>query len=73
MVAGRIVFRDGLVATLDEAALRAEARELFGARRAAFDAAAKAVEPLLPHYRAMVAEASRRDIGMSRRVEARRQ
>ena len=73
MVAGRIVFRDGLVATLDEAALRAEARELFGARRAAFDAAAKAVEPLLPHYRAMVAEASRRDIGMSRRVGARRQ
>ena len=69
MVAGRIVFRDGRVVTLDEAALRAEARELFGARRAAFDEAAEAVAPLLPHYRAMVAEASRRDVGMSRRVE----
>ncbi|MFT0861855.1 amidohydrolase family protein [Ancylobacter sp. G4_0304] len=68
MVAGRIVFDDGRLTTLDEPALRAEARELFAARAPALRTAAQAAERLLPFYRAMYAKAAASDVGMNRWV-----
>ena len=68
MVAGRIVYEAGAVTTLDEAALRAEARETFARRRPALDAARRAADRWLPSYRAMVAKAAAQDVGLDRRV-----
>ncbi|MBS7589959.1 amidohydrolase family protein [Ancylobacter defluvii] len=68
MVAGRIVFEDGRLTTMDEAALRAEARELFAARSPTLHAASKAAGRLLPYYRAMYAKAAASDVGMNRWV-----
>jgi 5-methylthioadenosine/S-adenosylhomocysteine deaminase len=66
MVAGEVVYEQGRLATMDEAALRAEARELFSRRAPALEQAAQAAERWLPHYRAMYARACARDIGMNR-------
>lgn len=44
MVAGRVVYRDGRIETVDEAALLEEARALFAARRPALESAALAVD-----------------------------
>lgn len=68
MVAGRLVFADGRLQTIDEAALRAEARELFAGRAAALAEAAAAAERWLPHYHAMYSRAVSRDVGMNRWV-----
>jgi 5-methylthioadenosine/S-adenosylhomocysteine deaminase len=62
MVAGRVVVERGRVLTVDEEAVKAEAREL-----ARPDAeAAAAARALLPYYRAMYLAAARRDVGMNR-------
>jgi 5-methylthioadenosine/S-adenosylhomocysteine deaminase len=66
MVAGRVVFEDGRVTTVDERAIRAEAREIFGAKRSALAAAREAAERWLPAYRAVVAKAAARDVGLQR-------
>ena len=66
MVAGSIVYEEGGLATMDEAALRAEARELFSRRKPTLELAAQAAERWLPHYRAMYATACARDVGMNR-------
>ena len=68
MVAGRVVFADGAVTTLDEAALRAEARAIAAERADALEAAAALAEPLRPAYREMYLRAAARDVGMNRRV-----
>jgi 5-methylthioadenosine/S-adenosylhomocysteine deaminase len=68
MVAGSIVFEAGAVTSVDERALRAEARELFARRRPALEEAKRAADRWLPAYRTMVAEAARRDVGFSRWV-----
>ena len=68
IVAGAIVFDDGRVTTVDEASLLAEARELFDRRRPALDEARRAADRWLPAYRAMVARAAGRDVGIQRRV-----
>ena len=68
IVAGRVVFEDGRVTTVDERALRAEARELATAqhpRRAEARAAARRLEP---YYRAMYERAARQDVGFDRRL-----
>lgn len=70
MVDGRVVFADGAVSTLDEAALRSEARAIAVDRREALEAAAAMVEPLRPAYRDMYLRAVARDVGMSRWVGA---
>ncbi len=66
MVAGRIVFEDGRVTTVDEAALRAEAREY--ARRFAGNQSEveQAASRLSPYYRTMYLTAAGREIGMNR-------
>lgn len=68
MVAGRVVYRDGRIETVDEAALLEEARALFAARRPALESAARAVAPLLPVYEAMRAKALAVDVGMARKL-----
>ena len=68
MVAGRFVFEGGRLTTIDEPALRAEARALFAERRLALEGAARAADRWLPHYRAMVAKANARNVGMNRWV-----
>ena len=70
MVAGRIVFEEGRVTTIDEPALRAEAREIFERRRPALAAARREADRWLPAYRSMVAKAAARDVGMNRRLVA---
>ncbi len=68
MVAGRVVVENGRVLTVDEPALRAEARDhaaRFAGNQGEVDAAA---ETLLPHYRRMYLQAAARPIGMNRWV-----
>lgn len=68
MVDGRVVFAEGAVTTLDERALRAEARNIAAGRRAALDEAAARAEALRPAYREMYLRAAARDVGMNRWV-----
>jgi cytosine/adenosine deaminase-related metal-dependent hydrolase len=68
MVAGRIVYRDGVVATVDEAALRAEAREIFTRRLPALAAARREADRWLPSYDAMIERAVARPVGLRRRL-----
>jgi cytosine/adenosine deaminase-related metal-dependent hydrolase len=68
MVAGRVVFEEGRVMTVDEPALLDEARELFAARSAALAAAESEVAPLLPYYREMYERAVAIDVGMTRKL-----
>ena len=63
---GCIRHDDGRVTTVDEAALLAEARELFTARAPVLAEAAAAMDRFLPAYRAMYAKAAARDVGMNR-------
>ncbi|WP_270934293.1 amidohydrolase family protein [Falsiroseomonas oryzae] len=70
IVDGRVVFEDGRVTTVDEAALRAEARELTAGYRAAFAPAIAEARRLEPYYRTMVLRAHARDVGLRRRLDA---
>lgn len=63
MVAGRILYDGARVLTVDEAALRAEAREI--AARAVADTGAA---QWLPYYRDMYMKAAARDVGLRRRL-----
>ncbi|NPD70402.1 hypothetical protein HPQ61_27535, partial [Acetobacteraceae bacterium] len=65
--AGRVVMRDGVLAGIDEAAIRAEARELAREQDGAAQTAREAV-PWLPHYREMHLRAAQTDVGMMRWV-----
>jgi cytosine/adenosine deaminase-related metal-dependent hydrolase len=66
MVAGRIVYEHGVVAGVDEPALRREARELAAGLRAANAPAQAAASQWLPYYREMYLRAAARDVGMRR-------
>jgi 5-methylthioadenosine/S-adenosylhomocysteine deaminase len=66
MVAGRVVVEDGRVTTVDEAALKAEAREYarrFAGNQSEVD---RAAAELSPSYRKMYLKAAGRDVGMNR-------
>ena len=66
VVAGRVVFENGRVSGVDERGLRAEARALARGDRPA--SALEAADRLDPYYRAMVAQAAARDVGMRRNL-----
>ncbi|MFN0160885.1 MAG: amidohydrolase family protein [Burkholderiales bacterium] len=68
MVAGRVVVENGRVLTVDEAALKAEAREIGREFAGALTATTRAAAALEPHYRAMLERAARIDVGMERRA-----
>ena len=66
MVAGRIVYEAGRVTTVDERAIRAEARALFSERQSTLSAARNEAALLLPFYQAMYRKAAQQDVGMTR-------
>jgi 5-methylthioadenosine/S-adenosylhomocysteine deaminase len=68
MVDGYVVFENGRVTTVDEAALLAEARELFAAKRPLIELARSNSDLLFPSYQAMVRRAAAADLGMTRWV-----
>lgn len=68
MVAGTVVAEGGRVIALDEAALLAEAREVFGGLAPILRQAADEVADLFPVYRAMHDRAVARDVGMTRKL-----
>jgi cytosine/adenosine deaminase-related metal-dependent hydrolase len=68
MVAGEVVVEDGQVKTVDEAALRAEVRELAGEFSAGLAATAQAASALEPFYREMYMRALAVPVGMERRA-----
>ena len=68
MVAGEIVVEDGEVLTVDEEAIKEEARELMKAYSKELDQAQQAAEKLLPYYHEMYMRAAKRDVGMNRWV-----
>lgn len=71
LVQGRIVFENGRMTTVDETALRAEARELLGQFRGTDDGpGGYPASAWLPYYRDMYARAARRDVGLTRWVES---
>ena len=66
IVAGKVVFEYGRVTTVDEKALRAEARSLMEGYREQLGRAAEQAGELAPHYREMYLRAASRDVGFSR-------
>ena len=66
IVAGRVVFEQGRITSVDEAALRAEMRELMAAGRAQTEHAALAASRLETYYRDMLLRAAAEDVGMNR-------
>ena len=68
IVAGRVVYEKDAVISIDEKALRAEARDLADAGRAQFESAQAAARLLEPYYRAMYLKAAGRDVGFTRWV-----
>lgn len=69
IVAGRVVFERGAVTTVDEKALRSEARELAAGQRDHLARARRDAGRLEPYYREMYVRAARRDVRMNRWLE----
>lgn len=68
IVAGRVVFECGRVITVDERALRAEARELMAAQHETLTRARAQQATLEPYYREMYLRAAAQHVGMERRI-----
>jgi 5-methylthioadenosine/S-adenosylhomocysteine deaminase len=69
MVAGKIVYQDGKLLSVDEEAIKMEAREIMKSYKKEMEKTWEAARRLEPYYREMYLRASRQDIGMSRWVE----
>jgi cytosine/adenosine deaminase-related metal-dependent hydrolase len=66
IVAGRVVFEAGRIATVDERALREEARALMAAQSAPLARAREQARRLEPYYRDMYLRAASQDVGLDR-------
>jgi 5-methylthioadenosine/S-adenosylhomocysteine deaminase len=66
MVAGQVVYENGKVRGIDEAALRAEARAIADRRADAQASEVEGAAQWLPFYRDMYMKAAARDVGMQR-------
>ncbi len=66
MVAGEVVMENGKLLTVDEEAIKAEARELMKAYRQEMQATWDAVRKLEPYYREMYLRCAKMDVGMNR-------
>ena len=66
IVAGQVVYEQGRVTTVDEAALRAEVRELMTTYNTQLGDAEAAARRLAPYYRTMYRRAAARDVGFTR-------
>ncbi len=71
MVDGAVVAEHGVVTSVDDAALLAEARGLYAARRPERLAARAGADRLFPTYQRMVRQAAAVDVGMTRWVGSR--
>jgi len=69
IVDGRVVCEAGRVTTVDEKAIRAEARALMDGYRETLARADREARRLEPYYRAMYMKAAARDVGFSRRLQ----
>jgi cytosine/adenosine deaminase-related metal-dependent hydrolase len=69
IVQGLVVFEDGRITTVDERALRAEARTLMSGYREQLAAAGREAAALEPAYRAMLERAEQDPVPMSRRLD----
>jgi len=72
IVAGRVVYEEGRITTIDERALRAEMRALMSGYREQLERAGREAQRLEPYYREMVLRAAAQDVGMNRWLEAER-
>lgn len=68
MVAGQVVMRDGKLQTIDESALRQEARAIMAAAAGQRDTLMRDAAEWLPHYRAMYQKSLAVDVRMNRWV-----
>jgi 5-methylthioadenosine/S-adenosylhomocysteine deaminase len=68
MVAGKIVVEDGRILTVDETAIRSEAREIASRHGSAYAMVRKNADVLAPFYRDMYLRAATRDVGINRWV-----
>jgi adenine deaminase len=68
VVAGRVVYEGGRVTTVDEKALRAEARALMQGYRVTLERAGSEADRLEPYYREMYLQAAGRDVGLQRQL-----
>ena len=68
MVAGQVVYEDGKLLTVDEEAIKAEARALMEEYGKDLALAEDAAAELLPYYHEMYMRAAARDVGMNRWV-----
>ena len=68
IVDGRVVYEDGRVTTVDEKALRAEARALMSGYRETLARAGREADRLAPYYREMYLKAAGREVGLQRRL-----
>jgi cytosine/adenosine deaminase-related metal-dependent hydrolase len=66
IVAGRVVFENGQITTVQERTLRDEMRELMSASFEQTQRAAEHARRLEPYYREMVLRAAAQDVGMNR-------
>lgn len=66
IVAGRVVFEQGRVNGVDEAALRMEMRELMSGYQQQLENASREATRLEPYYREMLFRAASEDVGMNR-------
>ena len=69
MVAGELVYADGKLLTVDEEAIKEEAREIMKSYRSDMEKTREAARRLEPYYREMYLRAARQDVGMSRWVD----
>jgi cytosine/adenosine deaminase-related metal-dependent hydrolase len=69
IVHGEVVFESGRVTTVDERALRAEARTLMAGYREQLTEAARHAQSLEPAYRAMLERAARTPVTVHRRLD----
>ncbi len=69
IVNDRVVYENGRVLTVDEKAIRAEARALMDGYRETLARANREAERLEPYYRQMYLKATGRDVGFSRRLQ----
>lgn len=70
MVDGQIVFSEGTIVSVDEAALLDEARELFACKLASVHDARMTAREMVPDYQSIVRAAASLDVGMNRWVGA---
>ena len=72
MVAGRVVMENGRLLTVDEEAIKAEARELMKAYKQELKKATEAAARLEPYSRQMYQCAAARTVGLNRWVGSNR-